>query len=85
MEQLKPCQLVAAGGDAGKGGVRRVNYCFVRFEHWRAADNACRESDRAINGMVSHSCTALGLYALSKIFIWIRRFCFQTHRKDFHK
>ena len=37
----------------GKKGQKRVNYCFVTFDHWRAAQRACNESDRSIKGKVS--------------------------------
>lgn len=37
----------------GKKGQKRVNYCFVTFDHWRAAHRACNESERNIKGKVS--------------------------------
>jgi hypothetical protein len=42
----------AARGDAGKKGARRVNYYFVTFESKNAAQHACNESERSINGRV---------------------------------
>ena len=37
----------------GKKGQSRVNYCFVTFDNWRAAQRACNQSERNIDGMVS--------------------------------
>lgn len=37
----------------GKKGQSRVNYCFVTFDNWRAAQRACNQSERSIDGMVS--------------------------------
>lgn len=37
----------------GKKGQSRVNYCFVTFDNWRAAQTACNQSERNIDGMVS--------------------------------
>ncbi|KAK9846372.1 hypothetical protein WJX81_002535 [Elliptochloris bilobata] len=34
----------------GKKGFKRVNYCFVTFDNWRAAQRACTHSERAIGG-----------------------------------
>ena len=42
----------------GKKGQRRVNYCFVTFDHWRAAQRACNESERNINGKVGGTSAA---------------------------
>jgi len=40
----------------GKKGLKRVNYCFVTFDNWRAAQLACALSERAIRGRVrSHA------------------------------
>ncbi len=36
----------------GKKGLKRVNYCFVTFDNWRAAQRACAHSERAIGGRV---------------------------------
>ena len=36
----------------GKKGLKRVNYCFVTFDNWRAAQCACVHSPRAIGGRV---------------------------------
>ena len=36
----------------GKKGLKRVNYCFVTFDNWRAAQRACAHSARAIGGRV---------------------------------
>ena len=36
----------------GKKGQKRVNYCFVTFDSWRAAQRACNESERSICGQV---------------------------------
>lgn len=36
----------------GKKGQSRVNYCFVTFDNWRAAQRACNQSERSIDGMV---------------------------------
>ena len=36
----------------GKKGQSRVNYCFVTFDNWRAAQTACNQSERNIDGMV---------------------------------
>lgn len=36
----------------GKRGQRRVNYCFVTFDDWAAAQQACNQSDRNIDGSV---------------------------------
>ena len=49
----------------GKKGQRRVNYCFVTFDHWRAAQRACNESERNINGKVGWtlSCRLSALHA----------------------
>eukprot|EP00884_Botryococcus_braunii_P000570 jgi/Botrbrau1/10513/Bobra.0133s0113.2 len=44
-----------ARGDAGKKGARRVNYCFVTFESKNAAQHACNESERSINGRALQS------------------------------
>ncbi|KAL3130792.1 hypothetical protein ABBQ38_000131 [Trebouxia sp. C0009 RCD-2024] len=35
----------------GKKGQSRVNYCFVTFDNWRAAQTACNQSERNIDGM----------------------------------
>lgn len=35
----------------GKKGQSRVNYCFVTFDNWRAAQRACNQSERSIDGM----------------------------------
>lgn len=37
----------------GKKGQSRVNYCFVTFDNWRAAQRACNQSERNIDGIVS--------------------------------
>ena len=37
----------------GKKGQSRVNYCFVTFDNWRAAQRACNQSDCSIDGLVS--------------------------------
>ena len=37
----------------GKGRPKRVNYCFVTFDNWRAAQRACLQSERSIAGSVS--------------------------------
>ncbi len=37
----------------GKKGQSRVNYCFVTFDNWRAAQRACNQSERSIDGLVS--------------------------------
>lgn len=37
----------------GKKGQTRVNYCFVTFDSWRAAQRACNESERSICGQVN--------------------------------
>jgi RNA-binding protein Musashi len=37
----------------GKKGQSRVNYCFVTFDNWRAAQRACNQSERNIDGLVS--------------------------------
>lgn len=37
----------------GKKGQSRVNYCFVTFDNWRAAQKACNQSERNIDGIVS--------------------------------
>ncbi|KAK9805966.1 hypothetical protein WJX73_009458 [Symbiochloris irregularis] len=39
----------------GKRGQKRVNYCFITFDHWRAAQRACNESDRNIRGRALQS------------------------------
>lgn len=36
----------------GKKGQTRVNYCFVTFDNWRAAQRACNQSERNIDGLV---------------------------------
>ena len=36
----------------GKKGQKRVNYCFVTFDSWKAAQRACNESERSICGQV---------------------------------
>ena len=36
----------------GKKGQKRVNYCFVTFDNWRAAQRSCNQSERTINGRV---------------------------------
>ena len=36
----------------GKTGQRRVNYCFVTFDDWATAQQACNQSDRNIDGLV---------------------------------
>ena len=36
----------------GKKGQSRVNYCFVTFDNWRAAQRACNQSERNIDGLV---------------------------------
>ena len=36
----------------GKSGLKRVNYCFVTFDTWQAAQQACNQSERGINGQV---------------------------------
>ena len=36
----------------GKKGQVRVNYCFVTFDNWRAAQRACNQSERNIDGLV---------------------------------
>ncbi len=43
----------------GKKGQSRVNYCFVTFDNWRAAQRACNQSERNIDGMVSFMMTLL--------------------------
>ncbi|DBB02731.1 TPA: hypothetical protein ACH3X3_011672 [Trebouxia sp. C0006] len=35
----------------GKKGQSRVNYCFVTFDNWRAAQRACNQSERSIDGL----------------------------------
>ncbi|DBA71999.1 TPA: hypothetical protein ACH3X2_010742 [Trebouxia sp. C0005] len=35
----------------GKKGQSRVNYCFVTFGNWRAAQRACNQSERSIDGL----------------------------------
>lgn len=37
----------------GKKGQSRVNYCFVTYDNWRAAQRACNQSERNIDGLVS--------------------------------
>ena len=39
----------------GKKGQKRVNYCFVTFDSWKAAQRACNESERSICGQVPRS------------------------------
>ena len=36
----------------GKKGQSRVNYCFVTCDNWRAAQRACNQSERNIDGLV---------------------------------
>ena len=36
----------------GKKGQKRVNYCFVTFDNWRAAQRACNQSERSVAGRV---------------------------------
>ena len=54
----------------GKKGQSRVNYCFVTFDNWRAAQKACNQSERNIDGMVS-PCNPILLYHLhpAKLFL----------------
>lgn len=40
----------------GKSGLKRVNYCFVTFDSWQAAQQSCNQSERSIAGRVSFSC-----------------------------
>lgn len=40
----------------GKKGQNRINYCFVTFDNWRAAQRACNQSERCIDGLVSLVC-----------------------------
>lgn len=37
----------------GKSNLKRVNYCFVTFDSWRAAQQSCSQSDRFIANRVS--------------------------------
>lgn len=54
----------------GKKGQSRVNYCFVTFDNWRAAQRACNQSERNIDGMVSVSTLAASaLTPLTKLFL----------------
>ena len=45
----------------GKKGLKRVNYCFVTFDNWRAAQRACAHSARAIGGRVCPEAILLSL------------------------
>ena len=61
----------------GKKGQSRVNYCFVTFDNWRAAQRACNQSERNIDGMVrpcSHS--PLFIRPPAKLFL-MHTFCLQ--------
>ena len=49
----------------GKKGQSRVNYCFVTFDNWRAAQRACNQSERSIDGLVSFVCFWPALLVLS--------------------
>ena len=44
----------------GKSGLKRVNYCFVTFDNWQAAQRSCNQSERCIAGRVSAICLVLG-------------------------
>lgn len=37
----------------GKSSLKRVNYCFVTFDNWQAAQRSCNQSERSIAGRVS--------------------------------
>ena len=51
----------------GKSGLKRVNYCFVTFDNWQAAQRSCNQSERCIAGRVSAICfkSAVSSAALS--------------------
>lgn len=38
----------------GKSGLKRVNYCFVTFDTWQAAQLSCTQSERSIARKASH-------------------------------
>ena len=48
----------------GKKGQSRVNYCFVTFDNWRAAQRACNQSERSIDGLVGFLCLWPALFLL---------------------
>ncbi|DBA83674.1 TPA: hypothetical protein ACH3X1_006226 [Trebouxia sp. C0004] len=44
----------------GKRGHKRVNYCFVTFEDWKSAQQACDQSERSIDGWPLDSISLAG-------------------------
>lgn len=63
----------------GKKGQSRVNYCFVTFDNWRAAQRACNQSERSIDGLVS---SAWLLFCCSRFacpFMWWQAHCETIH------
>lgn len=55
----------------GKTGLR-VNYCFVTFDNWQAAQRSCNQSERRIAGRVSHItiCQSLSPLSISASYLF---------------
>jgi hypothetical protein len=52
----------------GTRGDRRVNYCFVTFDNWKAAQRAADQSERRISGKVRWRSVGLGLLGFIESF-----------------
>ena len=59
----------------GKKGQSRVNYCFVTFDNWRAAQRACNQSERSIDGLVSSAWLLFCCSGFASAFMWWQARC----------